>query len=363
MAFENINWMAPAQAKQLEQAQFQDMLGKAISSYQQGKELDLKRRQMEMEGIDVQKVAENALVKQNMGMELTAKEQAAIQTMGQIGRPQVYTDSFGQQVVQPSPWASLTGTPSPMPQGGNGQFAGMVGGDMPPITQDQFNAPYPSQGKTPLGLPLTADMVGGEAGIDMNRINAARVENANRVNSPAPDLKVEGGLAGTPRGALMEAEAALKFQGEKAKIDYEKNKDIEIDMFKEISRNNKAIPLIQDMISQNRKTVNLPYAESLQVGTRFLSSDQADAFDLLNQNRLELAAPLAKALGVNPTDKDFQASLDRIVNLNSTKEGREKQLKNLLARMSKKDGAPEKPQLSPEQARAELERRKKLKGQ
>lgn len=215
MAFENINWGMPVQAKMNDAANFQSMIGQAIASYQAGQERDIKRRQLEMEGVNVEKVAENALLKQNMGMPLTPKEQAAIQTMGQIGRPQIYTDSYGQQVVQPSPWASLgLSQPQPQPMGtmrptqapGDEIYGGIAPVDL--------NMPIQSNGKTPLGPPLNQNMI---LGMETLPPVAPKMP-ANEM----PNLKVEGPLAGTPRGALMEAEAALKLKGEKAKIDLEK---------------------------------------------------------------------------------------------------------------------------------------------
>jgi hypothetical protein len=46
-----------------------------------------------------------------------------------------------------------------------------------------------------------------------------------------------------------------------------------------------------------------------------------------------LAAPLAKQLGVNPTDKDFQASLDRIFDINASKSSRAAQIEALSNRI------------------------------
>lgn len=221
MAFENINWGMPVQAKMNEAANFQSMIGQAIASYQANQERDIKRRQLEMEGVNVEKVAENALLKQNMGMPLTPKEQAAIQTMGQIGRPQIYMDSYGQQVVQPSPWASLglsQGQLQPIGAMRPSQAQGdAIYGEIPPV---DLNAPIQSNGKTPLGPPLNQNMI---LGMETLPPVAPKMP-ANEM----PNLKVDGPLAGTPRGALMEAEALLKLKGEKAKanVDVEKQKKL-----------------------------------------------------------------------------------------------------------------------------------------
>lgn len=89
-------------------------------------------------------------------------------------------------------------------------------------------------------------------------------------------------------------------------------------------------PLIQKMLDLNEKTLDVPYLDATQGTARILSPEAANAYDEMQQARITLAAPLAKELGVNPTDKDFQASLDRIFNFNSTKEGRKQQILNLL---------------------------------
>jgi hypothetical protein len=103
---------------------------------------------------------------------------------------------------------------------------------------------------------------------------------------------------------------------------------------KQQSSDSKALPILRDMIAQNEGTFDAPYLEALQGPAKLAGFEQqTKSFDLLKQNRLELAAPLAKALGVNPTDKDFQASLDRIVDTNSTKASRDAQLRQLLQRI------------------------------
>lgn len=310
MAFENINWSGPAKARQAEQAQFQDMLGNAIKSYQQGKELDLKRRQMEMEGIDVQKVAENALVKQNMGMPLTSKEQAAIQTMGQIGRPQIYTDSFGQQVVQPSPWAALTGgsqapTPQTQPTPG-GHFSGMMGG-VPPVTENQLNQQRQPQGNMPLGAPLNEYMV--SSAMETMPPVAPKMP-ANEM----PDLKVDGSLSGTPRGALMEAEAALKLKGEKAKIDMEKEqKGLSRFNGEQLAAANFANRLVKssDIINQlegtpaaKAKTGPAGYAESIMSAI-----PSAGMLDALGQGIVKISATPKQQKYLNAAQNWIRANL------------------------------------------------------
>lgn len=99
-----------------------------------------------------------------------------------------------------------------------------------------------------------------------------------------------------------------------------------------------AAPLLKTLKDLNEGTIDAPYAAAFQPILKMTDSQKAVNLDLMKQARLELAAPLAKQLGVNPTDKDFQASLDRIFDISSTKESRAAQIKALTNRvMSKPD--------------------------
>lgn len=104
MAFESINWFAPVQAQQQQQAQFADMIGKGIQAGQRREELDLKRRQLESKAneLDLDKLADTAAIKFRMGIPLNDKERAAAEVKAITSQPVVYTDAYGNQVVQPS---------------------------------------------------------------------------------------------------------------------------------------------------------------------------------------------------------------------------------------------------------------------
>lgn len=98
-----------------------------------------------------------------------------------------------------------------------------------------------------------------------------------------------------------------------------------------------AMPILEDMLKNNEGTFDAPYLTTLQGPAKLAGNQQqTTAFDLMKQNRLNLAAPLAKALGVNPTDKDFQATLERIVDVNATKDSRRAQIKNLQAQIERR---------------------------
>lgn len=89
-------------------------------------------------------------------------------------------------------------------------------------------------------------------------------------------------------------------------------------------------PIAAQLLDLNAGTIDSPYAAAFQPALKLTGSEKATALDLMKQARLELAAPLAKQLGVNPTDKDFLASLDRIFDINATKQSREAQIKALI---------------------------------
>lgn len=104
------------------------------------------------------------------------------------------------------------------------------------------------------------------------------------------------------------------------------------DQQKELATMDKVSPTIAKLYALNEQSPEGAYAESSQ-WIRHLTpgtSPEEKAVDLMLQARLDLAAPLAKELGVNPTDKDFQATLDRIFNMDSTQESRREQIKSLI---------------------------------
>lgn len=100
---------------------------------------------------------------------------------------------------------------------------------------------------------------------------------------------------------------------------------------------NQAIPVIDQLRKFNADSFEMPYADAVSPLLRVLPSKNIQAkltnMDLLKQARLDLAAPLAKQLGVNPTDKDFQASLDRIFNTDASQESRAAQIDALESRI------------------------------
>lgn len=94
------------------------------------------------------------------------------------------------------------------------------------------------------------------------------------------------------------------------------------------------VSLVDTMLKYNEKTGSGAYQGLKQPFKRSVGDKEAKAFDLLSQTRLRLAAPLAKQLGVNPTDKDFENTLNQIFNENADRDTRESQLLNVRQLLS-----------------------------
>jgi len=101
---------------------------------------------------------------------------------------------------------------------------------------------------------------------------------------------------------------------------------------------NESLPILTELKNLNVKTLDVPYLGTVQGLAKAIDSEAATAYDLMKQARLDLAAPLAKQLGVNPTDKDFQASLERIFDFSATKSSRLAQIEALEKRIEAKKG-------------------------
>lgn len=108
----------------------------------------------------------------------------------------------------------------------------------------------------------------------------------------------------------------------------------------EVDDARKTIPIIEELQNLNDQSPTYAYADLQQPFRKAWpgTSPEEAAVDLMRQARLDLAAPLAKQLGVNPTDKDFQASLDRIFDISATKESRQQQINALKRRIENKAG-------------------------
>ncbi len=135
------------------------------------------------------------------------------------------------------------------------------------------------------------------------------------------------------------------------------------------------IPVLRDMLTLNEDTVDAPYAGSgpVKMVTRGYDAvsgkNTTGPMDLLQQNRLDIAAPLAKQLGVNPTDSDFQNTLNRIFDANASKVSRKNQIENLIKKIERRQNLTQRgfeDTANPTQTnpiKAEIERRRLLKTQ
>lgn len=113
--------------------------------------------------------------------------------------------------------------------------------------------------------------------------------------------------------------------------------DLEGDKKKEYEANKKVSPVIAELYALNETSPEGTYAGKAQWIRRLAPgvSPEEKSIDLMQQARLEMAAPLAKQLGVNPTDKDFQASLDTIFDMDASRESRAAQIKRLADKIER----------------------------
>jgi hypothetical protein len=117
---------------------------------------------------------------------------------------------------------------------------------------------------------------------------------------------------------------------------FKASQELAVDLAKGQANDQLALDPIQSLKGLNEKSFS-SFAGVKRVAGRFdptgYSDEKTNATDALVQARTDLAAPLAKQLGVNPTDRDFQASLDRIFDLNTTQESRAIQINALEQRI------------------------------
>lgn len=193
-----------------------------------------------------------------------------------------------------------------------------------------------------------------------NEIQKARkAGDMQRVNDLTLSGKLyEKGITGDGNGGVTEiggySPTISGIEGAKsgAKEQAQKNVDLtmnpQIEAATDIAKSNantsvsdqKALPIVDQLSKLNGDTLDVPYVDKVQGAARFIPSleKQTTALDLMQQARLGAAAPLAKQLGVNPTDKDFQASLDQIFNMSSTKAARQAQIDALETRIRARQG-------------------------
>ena len=317
--FKSIDFSAPNRQAQMEANNFQALIGQAVKGYQDQKrreeDIALLKYKEQARPKDPMKIAKNAFLKYEQGLPLNDEDKASISFALKTDRPSVYQDPETMAMVtRPGEFSQYSGA-----------LGGLVGGASPVVTE---SGPQPLPGMGARREQAMAENIARMRGDDLETVDMTQEDVEFALSGSAPTTLPP------VRQAEVDQDAAKVFaEGtarQKLKVQSEK--------FDEFIINSKNIPLVEQMIKFNEGTVDLPFAEMIDPAAKLLSPEQADNLSLLRQNQLELAAPLAKALGVNPTDKDFEASLRRIVDLNSTKTGRKKQLNNILKRMKERSG-------------------------
>jgi hypothetical protein len=135
------------------------------------------------------------------------------------------------------------------------------------------------------------------------------------------------------RSPAVQADMAKELGKAQVEIEKDTIKE-ESEVKKDKKKALKNINLVDKMIELNRGTLSTPYAGAAQIGARFTNPKEAENYAVLRQLQLRLAAPLAKQLGVNPTDRDFKNTMEQIFNMNESRETRGAQLemvKSILA--------------------------------
>jgi len=179
----------------------------------------------------------------------------------------------------------------------------------------------------PVALGGYGDAVGSIAG-------TRKAYEANAQN--ASDLQYDPLIAGGEAQQRQEQELDYAGPIEGAKKTAANAADRAAKRQDEYDTNEKILPAIDSLQELNEQSPTIPYAGKTQWVRRLMpgTSPEEAAVDLMRQRRLELAAPLAKQLGVNPTDKDFQATLDRIFDIEASKPSRAQQIEALVGNIT-----------------------------
>lgn len=319
-------------------------LSNAIRLYQEGRKKG---------GLDLEQLAAEGIYEQQATGKTTPERMAAIQALDILKGPKLVFDPTSGNVVESGSIMDRLQNAGPR------QYKP----SFPPLAQapaQGMEAGIPSMDAAQLSQSMPRIPAQPPAALTPQQQEAlrARGDVMNRPAMPLPQVSVPFGASPKTTQAVQEANVdLLKKQGEiplevqlaKEKEDARKRAEVAIKTetakAETIAKDTEAIPLLQSMIEQNKGTLPIPYAGNVQGAAKIFAPEASKNFDLMQQNRLNLAAPLAKALGVNPTDKDFKATLDRIVDVNATQESREAQMRQLMRQIVKRNpvaaGLPE----------------------
>lgn len=206
MAFENvfgnIDFQAPNRAQQQNAAMMANSFANLLANRERQKDREFKQRQYEAEAgkINLERKAQEALYNRAQGL---PHDESAIQAYSTYKGSQTFIDpNTGNHVTKPS-LAQRAGL-----EGGGYQGGGYVPSEPngEPMGMDRAAAYFENLGRQNGSIPAspipTAPVITPESQITQN-------------------LQVGGGLAGTPVGDKMEAQANLGLQKDKAMKDYE----------------------------------------------------------------------------------------------------------------------------------------------
>lgn len=223
-------------------------------------------------GLDLEALATQGVYKAASGMPVSEQETAAIKAYSmmkgggteykpdEFGNVRAYTkptlwDQLSPQLNQ-APTAAAAGTPMGV------DIAGLM--NLPAMSEADLNAPYPKQANVPLP-PM-------EQGVDMGRIDQARVDNVAKLNQPAPAM--EKFLKPGESEMVMDSPWGMKQRGQ-ADIDLEK-KRAEIQMGIEAEAN-KPLSVEQGKIAT--------FADRMQQANDVISNKQVQAAQLSLKER------------------------------------------------------------------------------
>ncbi len=291
-----------------------DAISKGIQQKQFNQQMDMKQRQLNAaevaEANDPKALGQSGFMKMARGVEPSPQEQAAMQLMDAQNRVKVTTDKFGNQIRNDSIFDMISAPQMPARGGGD------------PMMKHHAAV---NQRQTQIGANPNANDI---QPVDMNEGDVlAAIKNTPRITNEAEKMRY---------GQMLDEQSLAR--NEQVKADIALSKKQQEESREQQKADADTLPILQDMLKYNSGTLDIPYAGALQPLIRLQDQGKAENMALLKQAQLGLAAPLAKQLGVNPTDKDFQNTLDQIFNENESKATREKQLKTLIRRIEQRQG-------------------------
>lgn len=216
---------------------------------------------------------------------------------------------------------------------------------IPPVANPMANQKPISNAVTSEQLPtiqptvspaLDNRPIGKNSIAEQQAINAALKKRMETQGQKDVELTMNPKITQAEKDVELKMEPLITFQkaAQQAAAELDAKKKAEYEENKKIS------PAIADLFALNEDSPSGAYSGKVQWIRRLTpgTSKEEKAIELMQQARIDMAAPLAKQLGVNPTDKDFSASMDRIFDINATKEARGAQIKALANKIQRRQG-------------------------